>query len=122
VAAEHPPSSGPRDFHEKYIQSLIQRNCQVFRSFFFLWFHFFLFLILLQMQRTHGKTHVVSLQFLTSVAQDAVSDHAGIQKTHAVVQAGVGIVFQQDVSLTLNPVVVKTIVKGGSAERDGTVQ
>ena len=47
-----------------------------------------------------------------------MSDHAG-PETHAVVQAGVGIFFQQDVG---GFVVVKTIVKGGSAERDGTVQ
>jgi hypothetical protein len=47
-----------------------------------------------------------------------MSDHSG-QDTHAVVQAGVGIFFQQDVG---GFVVVKTIVKGGSAERDGTVQ
>jgi hypothetical protein len=47
-----------------------------------------------------------------------MSDHTG-QEAHAVVQAGVGIFFQQDVG---GFVVVKTIVKGGSAERDGTVQ
>jgi hypothetical protein len=46
-----------------------------------------------------------------------MSDHTG-QEAHAVVQAGVGIFFQQDVG---GFVVVKTIVKGGSAERDGTV-
>jgi hypothetical protein len=47
-----------------------------------------------------------------------MSDHSS-QETHAIVQAGVGIFFQQDVG---GFVVVKTIVKGGSAERDGTVQ
>ena len=47
-----------------------------------------------------------------------MSDHTG-QEAHAIVQAGVGIFFQQDVG---GFVVVKTIVKGGSAERDGTVQ
>ena len=47
-----------------------------------------------------------------------MSDHTG-QETHAVVQAGVGIFFQQDAG---GFVVVKSIVKGGSAERDGTVQ
>jgi hypothetical protein len=45
--------------------------------------------------------------------------NAGIQETHAVIQAGVGIFFQQEVG---GFVAVKTIVKGGSAERDGTVQ
>jgi len=47
-----------------------------------------------------------------------MSDYNG-QEAHAVVQAGVGVFFQQDVG---GFVVVKTIVKGGSAERDGTVQ
>ena len=47
-----------------------------------------------------------------------MSDHTG-QEAHAIVQAGVGIFFQQDVG---GFVVVQTIVKGGSAERDGTVQ
>ena len=47
-----------------------------------------------------------------------MSDHSS-QETHAIVQAGVGIFFQQDVG---GFVVVKTIVKGGSAERDGNVQ
>ena len=47
-----------------------------------------------------------------------MSDRAGLE-THAVVQAGVGIFFQQDV---VGKIVAKTLVKGGSAERDGTVQ